>query len=198
MKMKSRRSICHVFVKPVMAFALAVGAALTAPVKAPPVLVAMEPASQETVVPVLSPVSAVSASRSSPLQSVVTESTGITSPAHMQQTALPQSANESLVLVDPTMCVDALEEGAALPHECEQWADLKDVDFWAWFEAKALCDCDILVSVCELTGSSTYTVAELAASWGPVQIGPAVAVEVTVCEYDGCGGSTVHFDLEVS
>ena len=80
----------------------------------------------------------------------------------------------------------------------EEWASLRDVDFWAWFEAKALCDCDILISVCKLTDSKTYTVLELAFSWGPVQIGPGVAVEVTICEYGGCGGSTVHFSSDVS
>ncbi len=91
-----------------------------------------------------------------------------------------------------------MEEGAALPHECAEWADLKDVDYWEWFEAKLLCDCDILVATCELTASRTYTVVAISATAGPVQIGPAVAIELTVCEYEGCGGSTKHFGFEVS
>ena len=104
----------------------------------------------------------------------------------------------SFSMDDPMVCVGALEEGTALPHECEEWASLKDVDYWEWFEAKLLCECDILVATCRLTGASTYTIVEVAAAAGPLQIGPAATVDVTICKYEGCGGSTVHFGFDIS
>lgn len=77
----NRRSPYNLFAKPMLAaLAIVVGAVLAASVSGSPVLVAMEPASQEIVVPVLSPVSAVSASQASPLQWGVTESSSIASP----------------------------------------------------------------------------------------------------------------------
>ena len=68
----NRRFPSNLFVRPVVAaLAVAIGATLVASVGGPPFLVAMEPVSQEMVVPVPSPVSTVSASQASPLQSGV-------------------------------------------------------------------------------------------------------------------------------
>lgn len=78
----TRRSPYHIFHMTVLAaLAIAVGAILTAPVGASAVLVVMEPAPQETLESVPSPVLTVSAGQVSQLESEVTESSGIAPPA---------------------------------------------------------------------------------------------------------------------
>ena len=163
----TRRSPNHIVARKVLAaLAIAAGAMLAMPVGAKAVPVSMEPASQETIVPVRTPGATVSASQASPLKSGLVESSGMSHPvgvargmvrlarstpsgpraewlvsgrkagpstvpndatphpvlhtastfgltaadldtSTLQPTAVALSANESLVLVDPTVCVDA-------------------------------------------------------------------------------------------
>jgi hypothetical protein len=135
----TRRSPIHIVARMVLAaLAIAAGAMLAMPVGAKAVPVSMEPASQETIVPVRTPGATVSASQASPLESGLAESSGMSHPV-------------------------GLARG--------------------------------MVRLARSTPSGPR------AEWSLVsgrKAGPGVAVEVTICEYGGCGGSTVHFSSDVS
>lgn len=97
----------------------------------------------------------------------------------------------------PTPRTAVAEPEAAFSHECAEYQSHSYVNYLGYLVDKVLCGCDILVSVCKLSGVTTFDVLSIGLDIGPVSVGPELAVVYTRCHYDGCGGYTEHISTVV-
>ena len=177
----SHRSPYHLFVKSALAtLAIAIGATIAAPVG---VLVAMEPASQEMVVPVRSPVSAVSASQASPLQWVVTESSSIASPTGFARGAVQLARLTPLVPSGGPGEGSSVEESRGwcsedASHVCERRKNIQvphQFDDGTWGTRSITC---------ELRAQVDIPIVGAGPGWVVLTFLPSLnIVQVVVCDY---------------